>query len=319
MQEPDIKRALNLKRLMLAIAMTACIAGHAGAATPKAESTVTADRITLGDVFDGVRDHADYYLAPAPEMGRTVTLNARDLLRISEALNLGWTPENNMQQVVIRRSSGIIDRDDIQAAVQKKLAAELKGQKFEMELSDRSVSFRVPDSTDKTVDVEKLAYDAVRGEFKATVSAAAAPAVKKEIKGRFYQISRLPVLKEPFRQGDVISANDIDYIEIRSTDITSSMVVDAARLIGRTPRRGLSALKPVTAGDVQSPLVVKKGDLVTMVLTGKIISLTAQGRALDNGSEGEAIRVMNTSSKQVIGAVVTGPQTVSIKPPMNTL
>jgi flagella basal body P-ring formation protein FlgA len=319
MKELEAGKTLNLKRLMMAAAMTACVVSHAFAATPRKENVIMHDQITLGDVFDGVRDNADYSLAPAPAPGRSVTLNAGDLARISEAFHLGWAPDGSLQQVVIRRSSREIGAHDIQQALQKKLAEELKGGKLELELSDPSVSFRVPDGTDKTVNVESLTYDAARGEFKATVSAAPAPEIKKEVKGRFYSISRLPVLKTPLRQGDVISAHDIDYIDIRAADISPGMVVDAAKLVGQTPRRGISALKPITAGDVQLPLIIKKGDLVTMMLKSDILSLTAQGRALESGSAGEVVRVMNTSSKQVVEGVIAGPQTVSIRPLANTL
>lgn len=319
MKALEITKTLDLKRLMMAVAMTACLVSHAFAATPKMESTVTSDQITLGDVFDGVRDNADHYLAPAPAAGKFVTLNASDLTRISAAFNLGWTPDNNMAQVVIRRSSTTIDRYDIQAALQGRLAEELKGQKFEMDLSDHAISLKIADASNKAVAVESLAYDLAKSEFKATVSAASAPDVKKEVKGKLYQISQLPVLREPKRPGDIIAAADIDYIETRALDITSSMVVDAGKLVGQTPRRGISAMKPVVAGDVQPPLVVKKGDLVTMALKSNTLNLTAQGRAMDNGAEGDTIRVMNTNSKQVVGAIVTGYQAVSIKPLMNTL
>lgn len=313
-------RDLKIKKLMTAVALTACMTGYVGAAfaaSPKTESVITHDRITLGDVFDGITENADYYLAPAPALGKTTTLNANDLTRISEAFNLGWTPDNNLRHVVIRRSSGEVDRFDIQAALQKELAAELKGQKFDMELLDRSISFRIPEDADRTVLVEGLKYDIAKGTFRAAVSVAK---TKKEVSGRVYPISRIPVLSAPKSPGDVIAASDIDYIEMRAPDITSSMMTDAARLIGQTPRRGIAALKPVTASDVRMPMIVKKGDLVTMVLKSSAISLTAQGRAMDNGAEGEAIRVMNNSSKQVVDAIVTGAQTVSIKPPsMNTL
>jgi flagella basal body P-ring formation protein FlgA len=319
MKELEIKKTLNVKRLMMAVAMTACVVSHAFAATPKKENLIMHDQITLGDVFDGVKNNADYSLAPAPAMGRSVTLNAADLTRISEAFNLGWVSDGSPQQVVIRRSSCEISAHDIQSALQKKLADAMKGQKLEMELTDPSVSLRVADGADKTVDVTGLTYDAAKGEFKATVSAALSPDVQKEVKGRFYSISQLPVLKTPLRQGDVISANDIDYIDIRAVDISATMVVDAAKLIGQTPRRGISALKPITAGDVQAPLVIKKGDLVTMMLKSDILSLTAQGRALDNGAEGDVVRVMNTASKQVVEGIITGPQVVNVRPVANTL
>ena len=310
-------RKVKYRVMMAAIALLA--AGHAFAATPKTDSTIAHDQITLGDVFDGVTDHADYVLAPAPAMGKSVTLNAADLTRISTAFNLGWAPANNFEQVVIRRAASSIDRFDIQAALQKKLAEEVKGKKFETELQDRTLGFNVPGNADKTINVEQLSYDVAKGTFKAVVAAAAAPDVKKEVKGKLYAIAQVPVLNAPFRQGDVISAADVDMIEMREADISQSTIVDAHKLIGQTPRHAITALKPVMTADIQSPLMVKKGETVTMVLKSNIMSLTAQGKALENGAAGDVVHVMNTSSKQVVDAVVTGAQVVTIKAPGSVL
>ncbi|MFH1157439.1 MAG: flagellar basal body P-ring formation chaperone FlgA [Pseudomonadota bacterium] len=315
MKKHETGKRPNLKRLMLAAALAASVASPAFAVTPRAESAVLNDRITLGDVFDGVTENADYYLAPAPAPGRTVTLNVNDLIRISEALSLGWTPDGNHRQVVIRRSSGEIDLYDIQAALQARLAEKMRGQKFDMELFDRSLRFLVPEAADRTVSVNGLTTDAVKGLFKAVVSPSAFPDMKKEVSGRFYPIGRVPVLKEPLRPGDVISAGDVEYVDMRASEITGSMITDADKLVGQTPRRGLSAMKPVTAGDVKSPVVVKKGDVVTMTLRSEAMSLTTQGRAMDSGSEGDVIRVMNTGSRQIVEAVVAGPQAVTVRPP----
>src|SRR5262249_40033277 len=145
-------------------------------------------------------------------------------------------------------------------------------------------------------------YDAVNSTFRAVVSAAAAPDLKREVGGHYYAVSRIPVLKAPLRPGDIISANDIDYVEMRANDISSSMITEASSLIGETPRRGVAAMKPLTLSDVKLPIIVKKGDLVTMVLKNSLLSLTAQGRAMDDGAAGDAIRVMNSASKQVIDA-----------------
>jgi flagella basal body P-ring formation protein FlgA len=310
----------KIKYLATAVAMSVCMTATAfAAAMPKAESIITHDQITLGDVFDGITADADHYLAPAPELGKTVTLGTYDLTRISDAFNLGWKPDGDGAHVVIRRGSDEIDNLDIQSALEKKLQQEMKGQKFDTELSDKSVGFHVAGTADRTVTVEKMTYDAVNNTFRAVVAAAAAPGTRKEVSGHYYAVSRIPVLKEPLRPGDIISANDIDYIDMRSNDISSSMVTEAANLVGQTPRRGVAAMKPLTLSDVKLPVIVKKGDLVTMVLKNNALNLTAQGRAMDNGSAGDAIRVMNSTSKQVIDAIVTGTQTVSIKPPLSAL
>lgn len=309
-----------MKKLFLSVAMTLCLAAPAfAAAVPKDESTVTSDRITLGDVFDGVTADADHYLAPAPALGKTLTLGARDLARISEAFKLGWTPAAAAQHVTIRRAAGEIDRYDVQAALEKKLRDEMNGARFEMELADRAIGFRIPATGDRALNVENLAHDAVKGTFSAVVSTAADPGVRKEVSGRYYPISQIPVLRNPLRQGDVIAADDIDYVDMRAADITPTMMTDAASLVGRTPRRGIAAMKPVTLSDVQMPLVIKKGDLVTMTLKAGALSLTAQGRAMENGAVGDAVRVMNSTSRQVVDAVVTGALTVRIQAPQNAL
>lgn len=296
------------------MAMTANISAFA-MATPKTDSVITSDKITVGDVFDGVETGAASYLAPAPASGKTVTYTAHDLSRISEAFHLGWT-ETAGAQVTIRMASSTIDRYDIEAALQEKIAAELHGDKFEMELADRSIHMTTPSETKPVLSIENLKYDMTKGEFTAT---AMADDVKKELRGRIFQINQIPVLKTALRSGDVISASDIDYIDMRSNIITNSMIIDAKKLIGQTPRRGVAALRPLTLTDVQLPIIVKKGDSVTMALKSNSISLTAQGKALDNGAVGDNIRVMNISSKQTIDATVTGEQTVTVRAPSTAL
>jgi flagella basal body P-ring formation protein FlgA len=303
------------KQLLLALALSSCLATSAfAAAVPKAESIVTRDSITLGDVFSGVTENAGHYLAPAPQPGKAVTLGAYDLQRISDAFRLGWTPAGSVQQVVIRRSSNEIDRFDVQAALEKAMREKMGDRRFDVEIAS-AASFSIPEGADKALNVESLDYDAATGSVRAVVSAAAAPGVKKTVSGHYYAVSSIPVLRAPLRPGDVISEADLDYVDMRSTDISSAMATSADKLIGRTPRRGVPAMKPLSMTDVQMPLLVRKGDIVTMVLQNSMLSLTAQGRALENGAEGEAIRVMNASSKQVIDAVVTGTQKVDIRLP----
>lgn len=310
MKSPETKKILNSRLLLMAVAMTASVFSHAFAATPRTESVITRDQVTLGDVFDGVEGNANYVLAPAPEMGRTLTLNVNDLTRIAAAFNLDWQPGATPQQTVIRRAFNEVGAVDIKDAVVRRLEAQLNGQRIDADLADPSATLKVPGAAAASVSVESLRIDAAHGEFTATV---AAGDIRKDVSGKYYTIAQLPVLKAPLRPGDVIAKSDIDYIDVRSNDVSPTMIVDAARLIGQTPKRGLSALKPLVASDVTAPMVIKKGDLVTMTLQNDILMLTTQGRAMADGAAGDVVKVMNTSSKQMVDAVVTGPQAVAVR------
>lgn len=309
----------NPKVLLMAVAMTAFTLSHAFAAAPKENVTITGDQITLGDVFDGVTDNADYYLAPAPAPGKTKVLNAHDLTRISNTFNLGWAPNGSFHQTVIRNASAALDAYDIQSALQAKLSESVPGQKLEVQLDNPNLTLVTPMDVSRAVKVENLKLDPAKGEFKALVSAEAAPESRAEVRGRFQQVVTLPVLKSPLRLGDVISENDIEYVDTRAADVTPAMIVNANNLIGRTPRRGLPAMKPITASDVRAPTVIKKGDLVLMSLKSSVLSLTTQGRAMEDGSTGDAIRVMNLTSKQVVSATIDGPQAVTVPAPLDTM
>ncbi len=310
----------NLKRLALALVMTTALSLPALAnVTPKALSVVDHSDIVVSDVFSGVTGpDAGHYLAPAPQPGEQMTLSSYDLTRISDAFDLGWTANGPGQEVVIRRASNDITRFDIEAVLAQKMQSETAGTRFKMSLDNQSAGFHVAKGAVKTLKIESFSYDPAAGTFRATV-AATANGEEQTVTGHYCAIERIPVLNTPLNAGDVITRADISYVDMLSTDVSSSMITSPASLIGRTPRFGLPAMRPVATNAVKMPIIIKRGELVTMVLSSPLMHLTAMGRAMQSGAVGDAINVMNPSSKQIIAAVVTGPQTVSVQSPLSAV
>lgn len=302
----------DMKKLLMAVAMTAFIVNSAQAAEPAAEVALLADVVTVGDVFPGVTHDASYVLSPAPAYGKTMTLSASDLKRISDAFNLGWQPVSQLTQTSIRRAAQDIGPDKISAALQSALAQKLDGQKFEATLSERNMTLHVLENASTDVAVSDLRYDLGRGEFSAVV---AAGEQKKPVTGRLIPVTSVPVLKAQLQKGALITAEDLDYVDVRNSDLGANVLVSAEQLVGMSPRRGIAALKPIASSDVSSPVVVKKGEIVTMVLQNSEMTLTTQGKALESGAVGETVRIINPSSGQSVEGVVTAVKTVSITSP----
>ncbi len=61
------------------------------------------------------------------------------------------------------------------------------------------------------------------------------------------------------------------------------------------------------------PLLVHRGDLVTIVFRTDNLELTAQGNALEDGAAGALVRIENTKSNRVIDAAVTGQDMVMVQ------
>jgi flagella basal body P-ring formation protein FlgA len=316
MKEVEISRKRDIKRAALAVAMTAFISQACWAASVKTDIVLTEDVLTVGDVFDGVTQDAGRVLAPAPAFGKTMVLGTNDLARISNAFNLGWEAPASGMSVTIRRDASIVDGEILEQAIEDKLAEDMPGRRFDVSLEGKTSMLTQSTDRDAELSIAGLKVDLSRNVLHAV---AAKGATRQNISAKVYPVTEVPVLSKALRSGDVITLDDIQYIDMRDTDVSVTTLVSVDSLVGQTPRRGIPAMKPVTAGDVTAPMAVKKGEIVTMTLQSGTMQLTAQGRSLDNGAAGEVVRVMNTSSNQIIEAVVKGQRTVSVTAPAAAL
>jgi len=90
-------------------------------------------------------------------------------------------------------------------------------------------------------------------------------------------------------------------------------VTSADQLIGRELRHAISDGDVIHTNDVMPARLVARGSLVTLKIDTPYMQLTAQGRALQDGAEGDVVRVTNTQSSRMIEGIVTGPAEVTVR------
>ena len=122
----------------------------------------------------------------------------------------------------------------------------------------------------------------------------------------------MPVLNRRVNAGEIISRADIGWIEVNANQISGNLAASEADLINRTPRRSLAINTPVYLYEVQQPRLVTRGQLVTMVLRTRNMTLTTQGKATQDGAAGEVIRVVNTQSNRTVDATVLSANEVTV-------
>ena len=76
------------------------------------------------------------------------------------------------------------------------------------------------------------------------------------------------------------------------------------------PRRLLHAGEAFRADDMRRPIVVTKGQAVTMLFDAPGVELTATGRAMSEGGVGDTVAVQNPASFRTINGVISAPGTV---------
>ncbi len=105
----------------------------------------------------------------------------------------------------------------------------------------------------------------------------------------------------PLSQGQVVAASDLVRVQGDLADLPAGILTDEAQAIGRTLTLSVVAGRPLRADMLRLPLLVRQNQTVKLVSRGEGFQVATEGRALNQGSEGEVIQVRLTSGQVLSG------------------
>ena len=121
---------------------------------------------------------------------------------------------------------------------------------------------------------------------------------------------RVVVPVRDIARGEVLDASDLTFGNATGAGLMNGTVTSMDAAVGLEARRVLHAGETLSAADLRRPVVVTKGETVTMIFDAPGVQLTAMGRALGEGGIGDTVTVQNPASYRMVSAVVTGAGTV---------
>jgi len=124
----------------------------------------------------------------------------------------------------------------------------------------------------------------------------------------------VPVPAYDIARGQVLTEADLIYAPVPAARANAGIVKNLAMLTGMETRRALRAGEMIRTFDVKRPTFVAKGSNVTMLFETEGIRLTAVGRAMGEGAEGEVITILNPTSYRQVQGLVIAPGTVRVGP-----
>jgi flagella basal body P-ring formation protein FlgA len=112
------------------------------------------------------------------------------------------------------------------------------------------------------------------------------------------------------RAQSVISPDDIGVVN-RSTP---GALTAAEQALGREARVTLYAGRPIHPGDLGTPAIVDRNQIVPLAFHSGPLAILTEGRALARAGVGDTIRVMNLASRTTVTGRVTADGTVVVGP-----
>jgi flagella basal body P-ring formation protein FlgA len=95
--------------------------------------------------------------------------------------------------------------------------------------------------------------------------------------------------------------------------IPPGAITDIHAVVGKRVKRTLNAGTILRRSMVDNPPIVKRGDVVKLVIETETLKITTLGRVDERGGMGDTVRVTNLDSKRRVYGQVVDRQTVRVR------
>lgn len=293
----------------------------------RANVQVAADLVRIGDVIDNAGGAAQIAIYRAPDLGTTGTLPVAQVLNTLRAHHVIGVDTRDLKEISVTRLARTFDGKNIERQVAQALerrnglgdAANLS-LTFDREPGD----LRLDAGFSGAVQPTTVRYDNRNGRFDVTLEIAnenGGAAAKLRFTGTAVETIEAAVLARNVERNEILKSSDV-VVERRPKAEVGTDAAARDRAVGMQARRQLRAGQAIRTADLAKPDLVQRDQNVTLIYETPGIYLTMRGKALDNGTEGDVVSVMNLQSKRTVSGTVIGRgqvviSPVSIPPPPN--
>ncbi|MFP8966303.1 flagellar basal body P-ring formation chaperone FlgA [Pokkaliibacter sp. CJK22405] len=120
------------------------------------------------------------------------------------------------------------------------------------------------------------------------------------------------VLNRRLQRGQAVTKGDLRFEERDVSGLQRQYFLDTKDVLGLSAIRHLSVNTVLAPSMLEPPVVIQRGDLITITAVSGSARISTRGVALEDGKVGESITVENASSKRKLQGRVIGPQEVEI-------
>lgn len=108
-------------------------------------------------------------------------------------------------------------------------------------------------------------------------------------------------IARPLTQGKPLVAEDINLQQVNLTQMPEGIFTEASQVIGKVPLSSLSSGQLLRQHALRLPHVILRGQKVVLQIIGQGFSVSSDGLALTDASEGQVVQVRNASGRVING------------------
>jgi len=272
------------------------------------ENLIVADTvIRLADIFTDTGAQGEEIIMAAPAPGKKVQLSSYELVRIAEKFELDWQRPAYLKRIYFHRESTAFSLNDLKPIILAQTNEHGVTGDIEIKIFGRKNGLHMPvgySLDDITVGSFSLSDQQNRYSAVLQIPTGTNEPSEIRISGTIDEVRLVPMFNRVIAPGEVIAKADIKWTKYPVKKINRNAITDITQLVGQTVKRALPAGKILNQNDIMMPVAIAKGSTVQMTYRAGALTLSMQGRALEDGGTGDTIRIMNPKSKKIVFAVV---------------
>ncbi len=314
-------RPLLLAMALLASSALPALAGEADqikAPLLRATVNVTGDIVRVGDLVDNAGVAADVAVYRAPDLGTTGVLPAAQVITALRNHQVIGVEVRDIKEVTVTRLARAIDAKEISTAVAQALEHRNGlGDAASLNISfDQAVQdLKFDASASGALAPSSVRFDPRTGRFDVAFELGqpnGASPTRLRYPGTAIETVEAVVLTRNIERNEMIRSGDLQIERRPRAEFGGAEPASREFALGMQIRRAIRAGQALKTTDLAKPDLVQRDQTVTLVYETAGIYLTTRGKALESGTEGDVVSVLNLQSKRTVTGRVTGRGQVSI-------
>jgi flagella basal body P-ring formation protein FlgA len=283
----------------------------------RANVTVESDVVRIGDMIDNAGTSALIAIYRAPDLGTTGSLPTAQVIAALQAHQVIGVDTRDIKAVSVTRLARTIEGKEIESQVAHALEHRNGlGDAANLNLTfDRDVQdIRLEAWNTGAMQPASVRYEPRNGRFDVSFEIANDTnnaRTKLRFTGIAIETVETAVLTRNVERNEVLKSSDV-ATERRPKAEVGGDAAARNRAIGMQMRKQLRAGQALKAADLAKPDLVQRDDNVTLIYESTGLYLTMRGKALEAGTEGDTINVLNLQSKRTVSGLVIGRDQVAI-------
>ena len=111
----------------------------------------------------------------------------------------------------------------------------------------------------------------------------------------FVVVANRPILKD-----QPVSAADIAVEQRDASELPAGYLTDPNQILGKVLSRPVTAGSILIPGQARAPRVIRRGDRVSLIISGSGLTVRSTGTALADAGLGERVTVRNENSRRIV-------------------